>query len=333
MSRAAVAFPGRGSYGPGALGSLPADHPWVLHADDLRRDAGLPSLSELDAATRFVPDVHLKPTNAWPMTFLTSLLDAERIAADHEVVAVVASSTGWYTALAASGVLDFDGAFRLITELATAAEEPLPGDERASELVYPMTDDAWLPVPEREEAVEVALDAVRGAVERAVRLGSHTVLGGTAAGIDAVAAQLPPVRGGARDFPLRLGGDGWHTSLRASAVAAARDRLGEIEAERPNVALVDGRGVRHTPWSSDPPAIVADAIEGRSTSTCDFAASVRVALREYAPDVVLLPGPGGSLGAACAQAIVADGYRGIRSREEFEGAQAGDSPILLSVRR
>jgi hypothetical protein len=49
--------------------------------------------------------------------------------------------------------------------------------------------------------------------------------------------------------------------------------------------------------------------------------------------VVLLPGPGASLGAACAQVIVAEGYRGIRSRTEFEEAQSGVAPILLSMRR
>jgi hypothetical protein len=31
--------------------------------------------------------------------------------------------------------------------------------------------------------------------------------------------------------------------------------------------------------------------------------------------------------------IVSDGYRGIRSRADFEAAQAGPSPILLSMRR
>ena len=29
-----------------------------------------------------------------------------------------------------------------------------------------------------------------------------------------------------------------------------------------------------------------------------------MALREYAPDVILLPGPGSTLGAACAQLVV-----------------------------
>ena len=101
MSRAAVAFPGRGSYGPSSLGSLTATHPWVRRADAMRAESGHPALAEIDAADRFTPALHLRPSNAWPLTFVASLLDAERIAADHEVVVVVASSTGWYTALAA----------------------------------------------------------------------------------------------------------------------------------------------------------------------------------------------------------------------------------------
>jgi hypothetical protein len=56
-------------------------------------------------------------------------------------------------------------------------------------------------------------------------------------------------------------------------------------------------------------------------------------LREYAPDVILLPGPGASLGEVSAQLIVAEGYRGIRTRAELETTQAGASPILLSMRR
>ena len=108
--RAAVAFPGRGSYGPPSLGSLPGRHPWVRRADELGAAAGLQPLTEVDGAGRFDPAVHLRPTNGWPLVFLCSLLDAERIADDHEVVVVVANSTGWYTALAASGALGFDDA-------------------------------------------------------------------------------------------------------------------------------------------------------------------------------------------------------------------------------
>jgi hypothetical protein len=65
----------------------------------------------------------------------------------------------------------------------------------------------------------------------------------------------------------------------------------------------------------------------------DFGLSVRVALREYAPERLVLPGPGNPLGSICAQILIAEGWRGIRSRPEFEAVQASDAPILLSLRR
>ena len=58
-----------------------------------------------------------------------------------------------------------------------------------------------------------------------------------------------------------------------------------------------------------------------------------VRLLEDAPDVLLLPGPGNSLGGICGQLVVAEGYRGVRSREEFEAAQRSEAPIVLSMRR
>jgi len=128
-------------------------------------------------------------------------------------------------------------------------------------------------------------------------------------------------------------GEAWHTPLRGPSAETAAASLEGLAWERPNVTLIDGRGVRFTPWSTDPAELAEQTLRGQAGSTYDFATGMRVALREYAPDVVLLPGPGASLGAACAQVIVADGYRGIRSRADFEAAQAGPSPILLSMRR
>lgn len=334
MSRAAVAFPGRGSYGPRSLGALPRGHPWVRRADELRAAADLPALTSLDGADHFEPRVHLRPSNAWPLTFVTSLLDAERIADDHEVVVVIASSTGWYTALAASGALGFDDAFRLVQEMARAAEAPLPGDAAAGELIYPLTDDAWQPDAAREAQVRSALADVDGDAGLAVDLGAFAVIGGTIPALDRVGSALAPVAVSERTYPLRLpAGDGWHTPLRRDAANRVADAIGELSWDRPNVTLIDDRGARFTPWSTDPTELATHSVRGQASSTYDFAASLRVALREYAPDVVLLPGPGASLGAACAQVIVAEGYHGHRSRAEFEEAQSGAAPILLSMRR
>ena len=332
--RAAVAFPGRGSYGPPSLGSLPAGHPWVRRADELRAAGGLQPLTEVDAAGRFDPSVHLRPTNGWPLVFLCSLLDAERIADDHEVVVVVANSTGWYTALAASGALGFDDAFRLVQEMAAAAESPLAGGSPPAELIYPLTDEAWEPADERIEGLRDALAEVDGGAALAIDLGAFAVVAGTSDGVDAVAGRLPPVEIAERSYPLRLANpDAWHTPLRAAAVEEAIERIGDLRWDRPNVTLIDGRGTRFTPWSTDPRALAERSLRGHGAGTYDFATSLRVALREYAPDIVLLPGPGGSLGAACAQIAVSEGYRGMRSRSEFEAAQAGPAPLLLSMRR
>ena len=334
MTRAAVAFPGRGSYGPPALGSLPAGHPWVRRADELRAAAGQVPLSEVDRAERFDPSVHLRPTNGWPLVFLCSLLDAERIADDHEVVVVVANSTGWYTALAASGALGFDDAFRLVQEMAAAAEAPLPGDSAPAELIYPLTDEAWQPAQARIDDLIGALGAADGGAALAIDLGAFAVVAGTSDGIDAMAGRLPPVQVAERGYPLRLASaDAWHTPHRAAAAEEAAARLGDLRWDRPNVTLVDGRGVRFTPWSTDPAELAEHSLRGQGATTYDFATSLRVALREYAPDVILLPGPGGSLGAACAQIVVAEGYHGMRSRSEFEAGQAGATPLLLSMRR
>jgi [acyl-carrier-protein] S-malonyltransferase len=334
VTRAAVAFPGRGSYGPPSLGSLPAGHPWVRRADELRAAAGLTPLSEVDGAGSFDPAVHLRPTNGWPLVFLCSLLDAERIADDHEVVVVVANSTGWYTALAASGALGFDDAFRLVQEMAAAAEAPLAGDSAPAELIYPLTDDAWQPAQARIDGLQEALGEANGGTALAVDLGAFAIVAGTADRIDSLAGRLPPVTLAERAYPLRLAtSDAWHTPLRAGAAREAATRLGDLRWDRPNVTLVDGRGVRFTPWSTDPAELAEQSLRGQGGATYDFATSLRVALREYAPDVVLLPGPGGSLGTACAQIVVAEGYRGMRSRSEFEAAQAGGGPLLLSMRR
>ncbi|MGH2782573.1 MAG: hypothetical protein ACRDLA_14410 [Thermoleophilaceae bacterium] len=333
MSRAVVAFPGQGSYTGAALGSLPADHDWVRRADEMRRARGLAPLSELDRARAFDPAIHLRAANAAPLTFLCGLLDAERIVDDHEVVVVVASSTGWATALAASGALGFDDAFRLVQELALLADEHAPATA-GGQVIYPLADGDWLPDPDRIAAVAAALAEGDGDAYRSVELGGFTIIGANASGVGRLLEALPSVTASGRTFPMRLAHQGpWHTPLSVAAAERASEELADLEWQAPNVTLIDGTGRRFTPWSTDPVELARATLTDHVVSTYDFALSLRVALREYAPDVVLLPGPGSSLGAPAAHVIIAEGYHGLRSRADLEAAQAADSPILLSMRR
>ena len=336
--RAVLACPGRGSYASPSLGSLKADHPWVVRAEQLRAGYGLEPLLDLDRAERFDPARHLQPVHASPLIFLVSMLDAETAAGDYRITAAIGNSLGWYTALAVAGALPFEDAFRLVQEMAILQQEPLPEGGPGGQVIYPLADAAWRPDPELHAAVAAALaeQGVNGDghVHESIDLGAYAVLAGDEAGVARLLGRLAPVRVGERIFPLRLSQHGpYHTPLVAHVAAAAAERLSDLDWRAPSATLIDGRGARWTPWSTDPAALRDYTLGEQVTTPFRFAVSVRVALREEAPDVLLLPGPGNSLGGICGQLVVAEGYRGIRSREAFEAVQRSEAPVVLSMRR
>ena len=333
MSRVVVVCPGRGAYGPASLGSLPRDHAWLKAAEVLRSGLDLPSLAELDAADRFDPAQHLRPANAAPLTYLVTLIDAARAAEDHEVVAVAGNSLGWQSALGVAGALSFEDGFRLVQQLALLSEAAPPAGEPGGQVIYPLTDASWHPDPALRSAVEAALSQVNGDAHTAVELGGYVLLAGTETGVGKLFAALPQVRVGEQLYPLRSAlASPAHTPLAGELASAARELLDDLAWREPSTTLIDGRGVRWTPWSTSAAALAAYTLGEQLTKPYRFGSSLRVALREYAPDMLVLPGPGNTLGAICGQVIVGEGYRRIRSRKAFEAAQAGRRPLVVSMR-
>jgi len=330
--RAVLVFPGRGAYTAASLGSLPAEHPFVQRAEALRADLGLDSLLALDAADEFEAAVHLRPANASPLIWLISLLDAERAMADHRVVAVIGNSLGWYTALTVGDALDFDDGFQLVQGIAQAQEEAASG-AGGGQVIYPRVGADWIPVPELNAAIDAVLTD-GGEVFPSVDLGGYLVLAGTDAGIGRLLETLPPVQIGERHFPLRLALHGpYHSPLLSGVAKAAAERFSGLGWSAPSLTLIDGRGARFTPWATDPADLARYTLGEQLITPYDFAAGARVALREYAPQVLVLTGPGNTLGGVAGQLVVAEGYHGLRTRADFESAQAGDSPLVLSMRR
>ena len=328
-----LVLPGRGAYTSARLGSLTRDHPLINAAEAIRAGYELPSLRELDAAPHFDPPIHLRPANASALIYLISTMDVETARRDHDVVVATGNSLGWYTALTVAGALSFDDGFRLIQEVSLLQEEPIAGGP-GGQVIYPLTDADWRPDPEFQSAVANALRAGNGEVHVSLDLGAYAVLAGTEAGVARLLADLPAVNVGERRYPLRLALHGpYHSPLAAPVAAAARDRLADLAWSSPQMSLVDGRGARWSPWSTDPLALRDYTLGEQVTTQYRFATSLRVALREWAPEVMVLPGPGNSLGAICAQVVVAEGYRGIRSRADFEAAQRGSTPLVLSMGR
>ncbi len=340
--RAVLVLPGRGAYTAATLGTIPADHPLVAEAESLRAEMGLDSLIALDSADRFAPEIHLRPVNASPLIFLASMLDAERAAADHRLVAVIGNSLGWYTALTVAGALDFADGFRLVQGIALLQEEAAAAGVDGGQLIYPRVGVDWQPVEAYGAAIEAALtdgaDSDDGRRESdsaypSVDLGGYVVLAASEAGITRLLDVLPPVKLGERQFPLRLAYHGpYHTPLLADVASAARARFSTLDWRAPSVTLIDGRGARFTPWATNPVELAWYTLGDQIVTPYRFATSARVALREYAPDVLVLTGPGNTLGGVTGQLVVAEGYRGIRTRADFDSVQSGPSPLVLSMR-
>jgi hypothetical protein len=328
MKRAALFCPGRGAYTKRTMKLLPEDHPWVAEAEAMRAEQGLSPLLEMDRA-RWDGEVHLRPDNASALIYLHSMLDAADAMRTHDVVCIGGNSLGWYTALAAAGALSFADGFRLVQGISLLQMRHAEGGQ----VVYPLIDEQWRIDPRLEARVGEALAAAPGDAFRSIDLGGYAVLAGTEKGVAHLLERLPPVEKGPSLYPYRLKQHGpYHTPL-VEGVSRGAAHLASLGWSEPKVTLVDGRGARFTPWSTDPRELAAYTLGPQLTTPFRFTTSVRVALREHAPDLIALPGPGNTLGGVCGQAIVAEGYRGVRSRDDFERAQAGESPVVWSMRR
>lgn len=333
MKRIAILCPGRGSYAEKQLHSLPEQHAWVDTAESIRREYGLVSLRELDSAERFDRKLHMHPANVSPLIYVVSMLDAAAIQAEHRAVCVAGNSLGWYTALAVGGAISFEDGFRLVQEMSLLQHEHQAATG-GGQLIFPLVDDAWRVVPERREAVADALASSNGAAFASIHLAGQAVLAGSDAGIAHLKATLPKVKLGSNQYPIQLEQHGaYHTPLVASVAERARARLSALTFARPRITLIDGRGVRFTPWATDVDEVCAYTLGAQIVEPYDFGLSVQVALREHAPDLLVCPGPGNSLGGISGQVLVHDGWRSIRSKDDFQRVQDGADPILLSMRR
>jgi [acyl-carrier-protein] S-malonyltransferase len=242
------------------------------------------------------------------------------------VCCVIGNSMGWYTALALAGALPLDDGLRLIETMG----QYQAGNVVGGQVLYPLVDDEWRarPSPELDESL-----ATIDGLHVSIRLGGQVVLGGTNEAVAAAMKRLPARKVGDRDAPMQLPlHSAFHTPLlRATSERAFAD-LADLRWQAPRVPLVDGRGAVFRPRHADPAAIRDYTLGHQVVEPYDFTASVRVAIREYAPDALVLLGPGGNLGGPVAQVLIADAWHGIASKTEFQRAQR-EAPYVISMAR
>ncbi|HEB53439.1 MAG TPA: ACP S-malonyltransferase [bacterium] len=324
MSRpTAVLFcPGRGSYGKGELGFVGrtvrpgpvADALMVRDRD--RRQQGRPSLSEVDGAERFRPSLHLDGENAAELIYFGTMAHTERLRERYEILAVAGNSLGWYTALPAAGALDATSGARLVATMA-ALQKQVPGGQ----VLMTNVDADWRHDETLATATAEALAKCRERGDEwfcdvSIRLGGHVVLAGTEAAVRELLSILPKVQVGEREFPFRLAGHGpFHTRLCAPTSQQAQQVLADLPMAMPSCHLIDGFGNVHSPWSSDPRELLRYTLHDQVVKPFDFSASVRTAMREFQPDVLLCAGPGTSLRAPVGHCVLREGWRGVTDKD------------------
>src|SRR3954451_11645219 len=102
--------------------------------------------------------------------------------------------------------------------------------------------------------------------------------------------------------------------------------------EAPAVPMIDGRGHVWRPFASRPDALHDYTFTTQILETYDFTRAIQGAVREHAPDRIILLGPGDTLGGAIAQALIAIQWRGLSSKQDFQEMQA-TQPFLLAMGR
>ncbi len=326
---AVVIAPGRGTYNAAELGYLSRLHGGggeVARAvDDWRGRNDLPTVGALDGAARFSLTTHGKGVNAASLIYCSAMADF--LAIDREkfdVVALTGNSMGWYLALAAGGGTELQGTgVELVLGMAALMDEHGQGGQ----LIYPRVDADWNDSEELRQRVDSLLADADGDLWISIDLGGSVVLAGTEQAVAKAEAGLPVVQS---HFPMRLANHAaFHTPLLAPISSAAFKLLPIDIFSPPELPLIDGRGRIWQRWCDL--GELRDYTLGHQVSNrYDFSCAIDVAIKEFAPERLILLGPGTTLGAPVLQQLMANRWLGISTKSDWLKRQEQD-PFLLSM--
>lgn len=325
--KAVVICPGRGTYNKDELGYLSrhhADKKDMIDAfDGYRRQTGQDTVSELDGAESFSLSRHSRGDNASPLIYACSYLDYLAIDRDaFDIVAVTGNSMGWYTALGCAFAATEMNALHIVNTMGTMMQENLVGGQ----IIYALVDDDWRPIPGRREVLMSLIEEIDG-LHLSIELGGMLVFGGTDDALKTLEGRLEPEG----RFPMRLQNHAaFHTELLKHISDKARETIDAGWLKQPDVPLIDGRGKIWPPFSTDVDELWDYTFGHQVHRYYDFTAAVQVAAKEFAPDAMIVLGPGATLGGAVAQSLIDINWLGWSCKDDFITRQKS-APYLVSM--
>lgn len=331
--RAVVICPGRGTYNKEELGYLQRLHAdkteIVSVVDQYRQSKGQISIKELDGMAQFNMRQHTSGENASALIYACALADFQSIDRnEYDIVAVTGNSMGWYIALAVAGALDAQASIELINTMGSMMTDGLVGGQ----MIYPITDDQWRENGETVTQIKqwlVEVNQVKTSeVYISIYLGGYLVFGGNKSGLKALEQKLPIVQD---RYPMNLFNHAaFHTPLLNDISLKAKSLLSTELFESPKIPLIDGLGQIWQPYSCDTNKLYDYTLGTQVTDAYNFSKAIEVAIKEYAPDKLIILGPGATLGGAVAQCLIKHNWLGLSEKSDFIAKQKAD-PFILAM--
>lgn len=330
---AVVVCPGRGTYNKAELGYLARLHQdktdIISVIDAQRQQQQQVAVGELDAMAKYSMAKHTAGENASSLIYACAACDFADINNEaYDIVAVTGNSMGWYIALAVAQALSQQNSATLINTMGSMMKDGVIGGQ----MIYPVTDDNWLASEERAQALQHCLEKVNaqgeGRLFVSIHLGGYCVLGGDEQGLKMAEKLLPKIDD---TYPMRLFNHAaFHTPLLNEISAKAKKLLGADMFQAPRLPLIDGEGHIWQPHSCDPHALREYTLGAQVNQAYDFSKAIEVAIKEFAPDKIIVTGPGTTLGGAIGQCLIQYQWQGIGNKQSFIERQKSD-PYLLAM--
>lgn len=328
MKRCIVLCPGRGSYSKDSLGSLEGLESTKLNElDALRQAWDRPTVREMDRSSKFRSSWHIAGENASILTAGISATDFDQISEQMEIVGVCGNSMGWYTTLGLAGALSMVEMGRLIETMGQYQKGNIIGGQ----LVYSVVDEHWHIDQQRLQTVTDAVERIPD-LHWSIKLGGQVVLGGTKDALQRAMDVLPTIDG-PRPLPFQLPlHSAFHTPLMMETHRQALRDLCDLNMRTPKIPMIDGNGHIWRPNACSVESLLNYTLGAQVIDTYDFSAMVRSALKHFAPDHIILLGPGSNLGGAIGHVLIEEGWQGITNKEDFVVRQK-DTPFVLAMGR
>lgn len=331
--RVIVIAPGRGCYNKEELGYLVRFHAdkaeFIHNIDQYRAEQKQTSIAELDSSEKYSFKLHTSGENASALIYACAYGDFLNINRDkYEVVAVTGNSMGWYIALALAGVLQLEAAIEVINTMGSMMRSGLIGGQ----IIYPEIDEDWQMDPAQTELLDSVISKVNQQAGcelfSSIYLGGYRVLAGNEAGLKSAEQKLPQLD---NRYPMRLyNHSAFHTPLLKTVSDKGFELLGENLFERPELPLIDGQGNIWSPYYCDLTALRDYTLGHQVTEAYDFSKAIEVAVKEFAPDKIIVLGPGNTLAAPVAQELIKHNWFDWKSKQDFIDAQAKE-PLLIAM--